>query len=102
MPIFYLYFSGLSSPSTRKHRNLNKFFSFVKIEHTLFTLPLMYGGFVLGMRESPSIQLLLLTLLSAVGARTAAFALNRIIIDRNIDKRNPRTAIRELDLELRH
>lgn len=55
----------------------------------------MYGGFVLGMSESPSIQLLLLTLLSAVGARTAAFALNRII-DRNIDKRNPRTAIREL------
>ena len=47
------------------------------------------------MRETPSIRLLSLILLSAVGARTAAFALNRII-DRNIDKKNPRTARREL------
>ena len=74
---------------------LKTFFSFVKIEHTLFTLPLIYSGFILGMRETPSATLVLLILLSAVGARTAAFALNRII-DRNIDRRNPRTAIREL------
>jgi len=71
------------------------FFRFVKIEHTLFTLPLIFGGFLLGMREYPTVPLLALILLSAVGARTAAFALNRII-DRNIDKRNPRTTIREL------
>lgn len=75
--------------------SLKKFFSFVKIEHTLFTLPLIYGGFLLGMKETPSLQLLALVLLSAVGARTTAFALNRII-DRNIDARNPRTKIREL------
>ena len=74
---------------------MNKFFSFVKIEHTLFTLPLIYSGLLLGIHETPSLQLIILVLLSAVGARTAAFALNRII-DRNIDKRNPRTAIREL------
>ncbi len=74
---------------------LNKFFSFVKIEHTLFTLPLIYSGFLLGMQENPTATLLLLVLLSAVGARIVAFALNRII-DRNIDKRNPRTATREL------
>ena len=74
---------------------MKKFFSFVKIEHTLFTLPLIYSGVLLGMRELPSIRLLILVLLSAVGARTTAFALNRII-DRDIDKRNPRTAMREL------
>lgn len=74
---------------------MKKFFSFVKIEHTLFTLPLIYGGLILGLREPPSPLLLLLVLTSAVGARTSAFALNRII-DRNIDCRNPRTAIREL------
>jgi 4-hydroxybenzoate polyprenyltransferase len=43
----------------------------------------------------PSATFLLLVLVSAAGARTAAFALNRII-DRKIDVRNPRTALREL------
>src|ERR1051326_368087 len=71
------------------------FFSFVKIEHTLFTLPLISGGFLLCMKEYPTLPMLALILLSAIGARTAAFALNRII-DRNIDKRNPRTTTREL------
>lgn len=37
----------------------------------------------------------MLILVAATGARTAALALNRII-DREIDKRNPRTAVREL------
>ena len=73
----------------------NRYLSLVKIEHTLFTLPLVYGGLVLGLHGAPSVRILLLVLLSAVGARTTAFALNRII-DRDIDKRNPRTASREL------
>ena len=74
---------------------MKKYFSFVKIEHTLFTLPLIYGGLLLGVRQAPSADLLALVLFAAVGARTAAFALNRII-DRKIDRRNPRTAAREL------
>src|SRR5258708_14961650 len=73
----------------------NRYLRFVKIEHTLFTLPLIYSGLALGVREFPSVRILLLVLLSAVGARTAAFALNRII-DRHIDQRNPRTRVREL------
>ncbi len=73
----------------------NRYLSFVKIEHTLFTLPLIYGGLILASREMPRAGLLILVLLAAVGARTSAFALNRII-DRNIDRRNPRTALREL------
>jgi len=75
---------------------LRKFFSFVKIEHTLFSLPLIYSGVVLGAgNEVPSVGLLLLVLAAATGARTIAFVLNRII-DRKIDGLNPRTAEREL------
>jgi 4-hydroxybenzoate polyprenyltransferase len=50
---------------------------------------------VLGAHSAPSVELLLLILSAAVGARTVAFALNRII-DRKIDLRNPRTIDREL------
>lgn len=75
---------------------MKRFFSFVKIEHTLFSLPLIYSGVFLGTGGvMPSWQTLLLVLTAATGARTVAFALNRII-DRRIDARNPRTAGREL------
>jgi 4-hydroxybenzoate polyprenyltransferase len=74
---------------------LQKFLNFVKIEHTLFSLPLIYSGAVLAARGLPPLRTLLLILIGATGARTVALALNRII-DREIDKRNPRTAIREL------
>jgi len=83
---------------------VKKYFNFVKIEHTLFTLPLIYSGVMLGMpgtgetvgmSGTPGLALLVLVMTAAVGARTAAFALNRII-DRKIDSRNPRTSGREL------
>ncbi|HEX9615281.1 MAG TPA: UbiA-like polyprenyltransferase [Bacteroidota bacterium] len=74
---------------------LKSFLNFVKIEHTLFSLPLIYSGVFLASRELPSAELLILILTAATGARTAALALNRII-DREIDKRNPRTSAREL------
>lgn len=75
--------------------HLKNFLNFVKIEHTLFSLPLIYSGVFLASKQAPSARLLILVLLAAVGARTAALALNRII-DREIDRRNPRTAAREL------
>lgn len=74
---------------------LKKFLSFIKIEHTLFSLPMIYSGVFLASKEKPSNDLLLLVLLAAIGARTVAMTLNRII-DREIDKRNPRTSNREL------
>lgn len=43
----------------------------------------------------PPAKIFILVLTAATGARTAAFALNRII-DRQIDARNPRTAARDL------
>ncbi len=73
-----------------------KFLSFVKIEHTLFSLPLIYSGVLLAAKGQPlPMQVLILVLTAATGARTAAFAINRII-DRRIDARNPRTASRDL------
>lgn len=75
---------------------MKKFFSFVKIEHTLFSLPLIYSGVLLAAEGTiPPIRILILILTAATGARTVAFALNRII-DRRLDAKNPRTAIREL------
>jgi 4-hydroxybenzoate polyprenyltransferase len=68
---------------------------FVKIEHTLFSLPLIFSGVFIASKNPPTIQLMILILLGATGARTVALALNRII-DRKIDKRNPRTVSREL------
>jgi 4-hydroxybenzoate polyprenyltransferase len=75
---------------------MRRFFSFVKIEHTLFSLPLVYSGVLLAAKDQlPPLQVLILVLTAATGARTAAFAINRII-DRRIDARNPRTASRDL------
>jgi 4-hydroxybenzoate polyprenyltransferase len=74
---------------------LQKFLRFVKIEHTLFSLPLIYSGVFLAAKEPPTLALMGLVLAAATGARTAALALNRLI-DREIDKRNPRTAVREI------
>src|SRR5512133_1537283 len=75
---------------------MKRYLSFVKIEHTLFSLPLIYSGVLLASRGTiPPVRILILVLTAATGARTVAFALNRII-DRHIDKRNPRTAMRDL------
>ena len=50
--------------------------SFVKIEHTLFSLPFVFiGAFVAG---SPSMMQLVWILVAAIGARGLAMGLNRI------------------------
>ena len=69
---------------------------FVKVEHTLFSLPFVLIGYVLAHAEFGSGSLdLLWILLAAVGARGLAMVLNRII-DSDIDAENPRTASRHL------
>ncbi len=67
---------------------------FVKVEHTLFSFPLLLSGALLA-RGELSIRTLLLILAAGTGARTAALGLNRIL-DRRIDALNPRTENREL------
>ena len=69
---------------------------FVRFEHTLFSLPLLFAGVLLGAGGlDVPLSLVGLVLLAGTGARTAALGLNRII-DRRIDAANPRTATREL------
>jgi len=68
---------------------------FVKLEHTVFSLPLIFAGTLLGLREPPTARLAVLILLAAVGGRVVAMGLNRLI-DAEIDARNPRTQRREL------
>lgn len=71
--------------------------SFIKVEHTLFSLPFVLVGYFIALEQfnlSPGVDLLWI-LLAAVGARGLAMALNRII-DRDIDAANPRTQGRHL------
>jgi 4-hydroxybenzoate polyprenyltransferase len=77
---------------------LKNFLSLIKFSHTVFALPFALVGFTLatlGSSEALSWRLLLLVLLCMVFARSAAMAFNRWL-DRDIDGRNPRTAIREI------
>ena len=74
--------------------------NFVKIEHTLFSLPMLFAGLLAGLSQktgqAPALfPLIAWVLLAGAGARTLALALNRIL-DRAIDGRNPRTRAREL------
>src|SRR5438552_18352220 len=69
--------------------------SFVRFEHTLFSLPLILAG-IFSVPGAPlSASRWLLIAVAAVAARTSAMARNRLI-DRRLDALNPRTRAREL------
>ncbi len=79
----------------RPAARLRTYASFVRFEHTLFTLPLILAGIFSVPRPALSAGRWLLVAIAAVGARTTAMALNRLI-DRRLDALNPRTRGREL------
>jgi 4-hydroxybenzoate polyprenyltransferase len=69
---------------------------FIKVEHTIFSLPLLFAGAWLGANGHwPGWQRLGLVVVAGLGARTLGMAMNRIL-DRHLDRLNPRTAGREL------
>jgi 4-hydroxybenzoate polyprenyltransferase len=73
-----------------------KILRFTKIEHTAFSIPLIFAGAWIGTRGlTPPPGVLLLVLVAAVGARIFGMSFNRIF-DRRLDALNPRTAGREL------
>jgi 4-hydroxybenzoate polyprenyltransferase len=75
---------------------IKKILNFTKIEHTAFSLPLLFtGAWLGGQAHWPHIRVLLLIIVAAMGARIFGMSFNRIF-DRDIDAQNPRTADREL------
>ncbi len=87
---------GLSkSKKTPDNKSLfRKIISFTKVEHTIFSLPLIFAGIALA-KSSYLIFDIFLICLAAIGARIFGMSLNRIF-DRHIDKKNPRTSMREI------
>lgn len=80
----------------KSESTLKNILNFTKIEHTAFSLPLIITGAWLGAgNRFPSITVMLLVIVAAVGARIFGMAMNRVF-DRRIDRLNPRTAGREL------
>lgn len=69
--------------------------SMIKFEHTLFALPFAFLGAILAANGLPTWWQILWITVAMVGARSAAMTFNRIV-DRDIDARNPRTALREI------
>ncbi|MCG7385849.1 UbiA-like polyprenyltransferase [Paenibacillus sp. ACRRY] len=80
-------------------RKIRIFLEMIKIEHTLFALPFAFMGAILGSMvvngTFPTWMQIMWVLLAMVGARSAAFGLNRMI-DQAIDGKNPRTAMRAI------
>ena len=68
---------------------------FIKLEHTIFSLPVVFAGTLLYTRGWPGPALAGLILLAAASGRVMAMGLNRLI-DHAIDTQNPRTRRREL------
>jgi 4-hydroxybenzoate polyprenyltransferase len=75
--------------------NVRRLLSLIKIEHTLFALPLALSGSLLAARGLPDLWTLVWVALAFAAARTAAMAFNRVA-DRHLDAANPRTADREI------
>jgi 4-hydroxybenzoate polyprenyltransferase len=65
----------------------------VQFEHTIFALPFAYAGALIAAHGNPGWARIGWIALAMAGARSCAFALNRLI-DRGIDALNPRTASR--------
>src|SRR5262245_37233420 len=74
---------------------LRTYASFVRLEHTLFSLPLILAGVFSAPGSAMSPARWLGVAIAAVAARTAALSLNRLI-DWRLDALNPRTQGREL------
>jgi len=78
---------------------LKIFLEMIKFEHSVFALPFAFMGAILASvvlnGHLPSWMQIVWITLAMVGARTAAMSLNRVI-DKTIDKKNPRTEKRAI------
>ncbi|MBK8503624.1 MAG: UbiA family prenyltransferase [Saprospiraceae bacterium] len=78
---------------------MKQYLSLIKFSHTVFALPFALLGLFLGFFQTgkfiPDWFILVKVLACMVFARSAAMAFNRYV-DRDLDKTNPRTAMREI------
>jgi 4-hydroxybenzoate polyprenyltransferase len=80
-------------PSSSPLHSVRVLLRLVQFEHTIFALPFAYAGALIAANGNPGWARIAWITLAMAGARSCAFALNRLI-DRTIDSRNPRTATR--------
>lgn len=69
----------------------------IKFPHSVFALPFAFTGAIMAAGGIPPLEKIFWITLAMVGARSGAMGLNRII-DREIDRANPRTRNRELPM----
>ena len=67
----------------------------IKFSHSIFALPFAFTSALIAASGLPSLRQIFWITVAMVGARSGAMGLNRII-DRQIDRDNPRTAGREI------
>ena len=73
-----------------------KFLKFVKFEHTLFSLPVVFAGSFLALGgAAPSLRQAFWIILATLSGRAAGFGFNRVL-DWEMDAKNPRTQGREI------
>lgn len=76
-------------------QRMRDYAALVRLSHSVFALPFALLSLLVATGGRPSLRLLALVVLAVVAARTAAMAYNRFA-DRDLDRRNPRTAGREI------
>jgi 4-hydroxybenzoate polyprenyltransferase len=76
-------------------KKLKRYGELVMFSHTLFSLPFALIGMIWAAQGIPSGVTIFWILIALIGARNGANALNRIV-DKDFDKKNPRTANRHL------
>ncbi len=88
---------GASEGQTLRGRGrLVDYANLVKLPHTVFALPFALVGVVIASYRAPvRVTDLVWVLVAFTAARFAAMGFNRIV-DRDIDAKNPRTAVREI------
>jgi 4-hydroxybenzoate polyprenyltransferase len=79
----------------RLSQTISLYLRMIKFEHSVFALPFAFVGALMAASGSPSPKQIFWIVVAMVGARSGAMGLNRII-DRDIDRENPRTRQREI------
>ncbi len=82
-----------ASEPQRESSLVVRLLTFIRFSHTVFALPFALGAMFVAASGWPGALTFLLVVLAMIFARTAAMAFNRVA-DWEIDKKNPRTAMR--------